>query len=277
MDFRELLHQVSRNNRRRYAGWDAELFQEISIRIFYDLYGPLRKDPQLEELMPAVLELLGEALARGYLDHRWQQGRPRSLMQLLFTDLIPQRLPLVTGKRRLACLARAWNLAEGLRTQPAWLDGFVTSQGADLTDLDQLEGWLVTVLQKAMTKSVPPPWNGPFQVEVLNARDASPDFLPGPMHAVAPQVVCVHDRRSPRSRLQVYLHRAGKSVLAGPFACDYRPEETAINFSKNRALVDGQSIELPLLGQGHSGLRQGAFFLASAIDSQRLWVAEAAR
>jgi hypothetical protein len=98
------------------------------------------------------------------------------------------------------------------------------------------------------------------------------------MRLIAPVVAVVQDRRRP-TLLGVLLEEQGQSRLLGAltgiegeYAEDAAP---AIELQTNSARIGARKATLPLLTAPYRSLAACAgFVVASAVDSQRLWILE---
>jgi hypothetical protein len=203
------------------------------------------------------------------------------LLGRCLVEVVPALLPRAKADRRLALLADVWNLGEGLRREPAWLDRYVTACAGRLGALDELQSFLVRCLEPVLTSPPPAFWQGPFAITVLDFRPIDDEFLPGEMALAAPTVLRVEDRRRNGVQAGVLLRRDGRSELLGltDGLGDYADagERPAVKFADGRLSVAGQRIEVPLLRRlyRHADARAG-FVAMSAVDSQRLWIVESA-
>jgi hypothetical protein len=138
---------------------------------------------------------------------------------------------------------------------------------------------VLRVLEPVLEPSAPASWGGPFGLVVLDTRAAHDPFLPGEMHLAAPAVLCVRDRRNPDVHLNILLrHGAGSRVLGlSPPLGEY-PEEVhapEVRFSDGRVRIGKHRVDVPLLGKPYRVATAGSgFVVASAADSQRLWIVE---
>jgi hypothetical protein len=279
--FSNLIAAVAREAPRRHACWDARLFDELAEGPVQTLGEGLQGQPQAEAVLAAYLRLVEEAIGAGYLKRydRVPAERWPNFLAFCVARLIPISLARVPGNEQIPLLARVWNLGEGLLREPAWVDRYVMACAASLTDLDHIEDFLIRTLEPALTAGKPAHWSGPFALVVLDARLVDDDFLPGDMHLAAPTVLCVHDRRRADVHLGVFLQHDRQSRFLGLSTClgDYRTpaELRPVRVEGQRMHIGTREAELPLLGTccGHIVARPG-FAVASAVDSQRLWIVE---
>jgi hypothetical protein len=121
---------------------------------------------------------------------------------------------------------------------------------------------------------------GPFAVRSVDTREVDHAFLPGAMHFSAPAMLCVHDRKRPGVHAGVLLGAHGAVTLLGPSPCLGRPEREdadlpTLTLFPGGLRVGDAKIPLTFFKRGHSAVASRAGYLvASALDSQRLWVVE---
>jgi hypothetical protein len=286
--FDHIVNDVSRQSVRRHARWDPALFQEFCQGPARALWGRLKGQAVAKRSLAAYLELVREAIGAAYLvkDQGGGLGGRRSgqadwpnFLAFCLVKLIPEQLPALAADRHLPLLARVWNLCEGLLQEPAWVDRFVVASAGELTRLEDVEAFLVRVLEPALTPAAPSGWKGPFRLSLLDTRPVHDDFLPGEMYLAAPMVLCVRDRRHPDVSLGVFLRPRGKSQSLGltPSLDEYaeQGELPPVNFADHEVRIGGQAVELPFLRRRHRhALARSGFLVASAVDSQRLWIVE---
>lgn len=277
-----LIAAVAQDGPRRHARWDAAHFQEVADRSGKEVWQAVQTEPQAESVFTAYLRLVEEALGAGYLRRSATDGAGTSWPNFLsycLVHLVPVALPRVPERERLPLLAKVWNIGEGLLREPAWVDRYVTACAGSLSELTQLEDFLVRTLEPALAPAKPARWQGPFGLMLLDARQIDDEFLPGEMHLAAPAVVCVHDRRRPQVQLAAFLQHDGRSRFLGVQPClGHYPEPEvlpAMKFTQHRLQVGTHAVDLPLLGRclGHV-LAGPGFAVVSEVDSQRLWVVE---
>lgn len=271
-----LLDEMTAYGRQQHSRFDAAAFRAIGADAAAMIWGETHAAPGAGRVLRSYLRLLAEAVGMGCAV-RDPSGAHANLLSLLFAELVPMLLPAVAAERRPRALADAWNLGEGLLAEPAWMNRYAAALCGRLASLDELAEHLAAVLAPALAPRPPSGWRGPSTVRVLDARAVRDDFLPGAMHLAAPSVVCVHDRRAPRSQLGLFLDYAGRSSLLGPTPClgaNLREGPLPpVAFAHNAVEIAGRAVPLPWLRAPHDTLVTAAgFVLASAADSQRLWV-----
>lgn len=181
--------------RGRYVRWDAELWREL-------LQGPAQRlgealsrsgtsDALAAELMRAYLRLGSEAIGLGYL-YPATAGR-QNFFTLAWSDLVPRLLASVPEPTRANVLAQLWNVGENLESAPPWVQRIFHRVSQRLDSLEGIE----ERLRDTATLALEPPSAKlgdraqPFLVD-MSREDSR--FLPGPLHFLAPTVLCVHDR-----------------------------------------------------------------------------------
>jgi hypothetical protein len=189
-------------------------------------------------------------------------------------------LPELPADERLSLLARVWNLGEGLLREPDWVNGYVMSRIGELRSEKCLETTLVDILGPLLEPAPAARWEAPFSVTLLSLRQADDEFLPGEMRLAAPTVLVVTDRRRP-VRLGVHLRRMGQSIVLGAFgpsgAFPHEPAGVDVTWEGGGARIGAAKVMLPLLTVPFRfAVVRAGFLVASAADSQKLWIAESA-
>lgn len=271
-----LLDEMTAVGQRQHSRFDAAAFRVVAADATARLWEQTRDAPNADPVLRSYLRLLVEAVGMGCMA-RDPSGAHANLLSLLFADRVPTLLAAVAPERRPAALADAWNLGEGLLSEPAWMNRYAAALCTRLADLHDLSAHLEAVLAPVLAPRPPSTWKGPSTVRVLDARGVREDFLPGAMHLAAPSVVCVHDRRTPRSQLGLFLDYGGRSSLLGATPClGANLREGAlppVSFGRNAVDIAGRAVDLPWLRAPQETLVTTAgFVLATALDSQRLWV-----
>ncbi|MCK6591664.1 MAG: hypothetical protein L6Q76_29260 [Polyangiaceae bacterium] len=251
---------------RRFARWDAPLYRAF-------IEGPGAS------LLRAIRDSEGATLVfEAYL--RTEARSPKSLMALALTTQIPTLLPKAPPGDRMALLATTWNLAEGLLGEPAWLNRAVAGALANADSLADLDKSVLRVLEAALLPRARASLAGPFLVRSVDTRAMDHAFLPGLMHFSAPALLCVHDRKRKGIHAGLLLGPKGAASLLGPCPCLGRPDKEpadlpTITLIPGGLRVGDAKIPLTFFQRGHSAAASRAGYLvASALDSQRLWVVE---
>jgi hypothetical protein len=264
--------------RRTSSQFDAARFQALVETRVRELWPLIRGVVSAVPVLRSYLRLLAEAVGMGCLieDARGQQ---RDFLSDLLVNQVPARLPDVPPERRAACLAQLWNLGEGLLQEPAWLNRFAMAFAREASDLLALPAHLGRVLEPVLVPRPPSQWAGPCELVVLDPRPVADRFLPGEMHLAAPAVVCVHDRRRAGSQLGVLLEHGGKSRILGAAPCldstVHEGARPAVVFSPGSLAIGPHQVALRWLREPLERLVTATgFVLASAVDSQRLWVVD---
>ena len=283
----ELLAAVDhyeREGARRFSRWDGALYRAFVEGPADRLLTALRDSSNVGVVFEAYLRLVVEAIGCGYVDAAsLEQGdaKPaKNLVALLLVDRIPALLPRAVAGDRVAQLAKAWNLAEGLSGEPAWLNRAVAAALAGIDSLTDLDRRLVRVLDAAIAPRARASLAGPFAVRTVDTREVDHAFLPGAMHFSAPALLCVHDRKRKGVHAGLLLGPKGVSGLLGPGPCLGRPEREETDLPTVTLIPGGLRIgdaKLPLsyFPRGHSAAASRAgYIVVSALDSQRLWVVE---
>jgi hypothetical protein len=235
-------------------------------------------------LFEAYLRLVVEAIGCGYLDaaclEKDDARPPKSLMTLLLAHHIPALLPRAPAGERVLLLAKAWNLAEGLLGEPGWLNRAVAAALVSIDSLADLDRRVIRVLEAAVVPRVRASLTGPFAVRAVDTREVDHAFLPGAMHFSAPALLCIHDRKRGGVHAGLLLGSRGAFSLLGPGPCLGRPEKEdpdlpTVTLIPGGVRVGDANVPLSFFSRGHSAAASRAGYLvASALDSQRLWVVE---
>lgn len=283
------IDHFEREGARRFVRWDSALYRSFiegpADVLLTGMTGGGQGNPaDVTRVFEAYLRLVVEAIGCGYVDassvNPTVDHPAPSLLVLLLVDRAPALLPRAPVASRVSILARAWNLAEGLFGEPAWLNRAVASALAGVDSLSDLDRRLLRVLEATAAPKTRAALAGPFSVRMLDTRTVDHAFLPGAMHFSAPSLVCLHDRRRKGVHAGLLLGPKGAGSLLGPGPCLGRPEKEdadlpTITFVPGGLRVGDAKLPLSFFQRGHSAAASRAGFLvASALDSQRLWIAE---
>jgi hypothetical protein len=277
-EFERIAAEVAAHGRRASSRFDAARFQAVAAGRGRVLWLQLTGEPHGAAVLRSYLRLVAEASAMGCLVED-PRGGQRDFLSELLVSLIPERLVDVAPERRAPCLAALWNLGEGMLQEPVWLNRFAIAFTGEVADLLALPDHLAAVLEPVLVPRPPSQWLGPCTLQVLDPRPIADGFLPGAMHLAAPPLVCVHDRRRAGAQLGVLLEHGGRSRLLGATPClgttvqdGARP---AVTFAPGQLAVGGHEVALGWLREPLEKLvTSTGFVLASAVDSQRLWVVD---
>lgn len=279
IDLEPLLAPLRHEGPRRFAGWTPALFEEAAHAAGATLARALARQPSAETVLAGYLRLVQEGIGVGLVRHAsaspagWATFLERCLL-----ELVPRLLPAVPPAEQLPTLARIWNLGEGLRREPEWLDRYVNACAGRLRKLADLESFLVRTLEPVLTPARHAEWTGPFEVATLDLREAHEDMLPGGIVQMAPNVLWVQDRLSD-VQIGVLLRHQKKSEVLGPLhgTGDYREQGSMppVGFGDQQMHVAGKVVSLPTFRQrlAHVVVAAG-FVVATTPDSQRLWIVE---
>jgi hypothetical protein len=285
--FASAVAAAARDASARHARWDAPTFAALVEGPARQLWQGIGGQPLAAQTLAAYLNLLREAVAVGYIrGHAWAARDAadglagwRSCLEHCLVTTVPKDLPRVPPDGRVELLAKVWNLCEGLLREPAWVDRYVVSRLGELAGLSGIEEFLVTVLEPVLEPAPPAQWRGPFRATVLDLRPSADDLLPGHMTLAAPTLLTVQDRTRPTLFVNVLLRREGRSQALGASgglpAYEQSVRPPAVEFARDRVTVAGHPVPQPLLDHVHEHLVVPAgFIVASALDSQRLWIVE---
>ncbi len=280
------LHHA-REGERRFSRWDGALFEAIVLGSGKRLAAGLDASESSLVLFDAWLSLVVEAIGLGYVrpgvageGETSRKRAPENLVELLFVDLLPDKLPTVSAESRIGLLAKSWNLGEGLFGEPPWLNLCVASAMANVGTLVDLEGRLLRILDSALAPRAKSAWKGPYAVRTVDLREVESAFLPGRVHFGAPTLVCVHDRKRPDLSAGVLLGSRGAPHLAfrSPCLADKAADEPGlptVTLTQGGVYVSDARVPLPHWKRGHSvAASRAGLVVATAQDSQRLWIVE---
>ena len=275
----QTLADLRRDGPRRFARWNAELFDAVASGPARTLGESLRGQPDGGLVLSGYLQLVQQAIGVGALLQTATGARWTTFLERCLIERIPALLSRVQTSERLALLAKVWNLGEGLLREPSWLDRYVTACVGRLDNLADVEDFLVRTLDPVLTSPPPATWRGPFAVTVLDLRPLHDEFLPGEIGLAAPTVLRVEDRRRSGAQVGVLLRPGGNSELLGltEGLGDYTEsgERPTVEMHDGRTAIAGHAVELPFLRRCHRHtITRAGFVAACAVDSQRLWIVE---
>lgn len=278
MSLEQRLKAAAKDGLSLSANFDADLF--------LSLFGPGAQalddalaDEGSDRLVRAYLRLGQEALARGYI------LGPMGLPAQLLLKLAPEQLPRLDAQARLQALAELWNLSEGVCREPRWMQSYLGARAQELDSLESLRSKLIELLEPVLAPGSPSTFSRSIKIAQVNTRALDDEFLPGEMFLCAPTVVAIIDRARPVC-LGLILRENKKSQLIGPLGMlgdrdmfaglEANDDVAKVERSTSGLRLNGQSIDLPLLGRVHQHtVAPAGFIVASAVDSQRLWIWEA--
>jgi hypothetical protein len=177
----ELIAQVARDGEQRHSSWNRDVFARWAAQA--------RKfDAKSDKLARAYLEMVREGIASGMLTGGKKKSRQPSNLLELALYRAPKDLASTSPKKAIEILAAAWNLAEGLHEEPAWMSDYVLSRTTELESIEHLAPWLKSALQPVLEDTTTSTFSRDFAVQVLDFRPFEPTFLPGEMALLAPRV-----------------------------------------------------------------------------------------
>ncbi|HRI71911.1 MAG TPA: hypothetical protein PK156_47085, partial [Polyangium sp.] len=248
--------------------------------------GAIDGAPDAAPIFLGWLKLVEEAVGLGYVRLGIVAAEdklafpPENLMELLLLVLLPGKLGACAPQGRVALLAKAWNLGEGLLAEPPWLNLVVASAMSNVASLMDLEGRLLRILDTALAPRARSAFQGPYGVRTLDLRDVDGAFLPGRMHFAEPALVCIHDRKRPDIVAGVLIGAKTAPSLAFRSPCLAEktigdPGLPTVSLTQAGICVGDARVPLPLWTRGHAVVASRAgLIVASALDSQRIWIAE---
>lgn len=239
--------------------------------------------PGARALHKSYLELCAEAVGAGLLGGNGRE----TLLRLLLTEVVPQQLITArstTGAAHL--MARAWNVGEGALQAPRWVDPYLVATFKSIAvDLNDLNETVVTALERVTKVKHKPSWKE-FSTSILDLSINRADFVPGLLHAVAPGLLCVHDRFAAdgegASGLVVAVDHGDGSRVVGPSVClgdddlDDGFHAPDVEAGDGVAIIGTDVVvEVPTLRRSFwSACLPRGFVAVSVVDSQRLWLLE---
>jgi hypothetical protein len=271
MDIMPLIERFDRKGATQFASWNPPLFRDYCQALVPESGSP--------SVATALAELLGEGVGRGYLATSLD-ANPANLMEYCFRNWLTARLADVAAARRLHFLADTWNLLEGVLSEPRWVNAYVMARVRELQGEPGLESFLARVLRPLLEPATRANWAGPFGVSTLSLRACDDEILPGDMHLVAPTILAVKDRRRDLTG-GVVLRKEGRSEPAGAFGDTVpfveQPPATPPRWQGEWVTFGQERVRLPFLGAPFRWLQVDAgFVVASAVNSQKLWIVESA-
>src|SRR5262249_37678353 len=141
--FATMIEETGREGRKRYARWDAALYQALCGGPARKLWDRLQGQAQAAQVFAGYMELAREAVGAGYILPPKEAGTPArpecaNFLAFCLVQLIPERLASVAVAKQLPLLAKVWNLGEGLLQEPAWVDRFVLAGAGELARLEDV-------------------------------------------------------------------------------------------------------------------------------------------
>jgi hypothetical protein len=281
-DFDKLITQYREQGPRRFAAWNADVFEAF-------LEGPvanlsrqlLRTDKDSPDplIVPNYMRLIYEGIGAG-----WLSTPDRSVPAATFLDHCLQTLVLYSIARipqpqRSRVLQQVWNLGEGLAREPQWLNQYAIIRTTWSTSIEHLEKHLAEILAPVLSPAMPSNWQGKYQLTVLNLREKFDTFVPGQMYLAAPALLCISDRMDPSQNVAVLLQKQGRSEVLG--AVGQLPQYTeqfehpVVETHPDQITINSHRMDTPLLSSARQSLcvRSG-FVTVTAEDSQRLWLVD---
>jgi hypothetical protein len=278
-----MIDQSARSGMARFSGWNAALFQDYCRAAILPFAESLNEPSTGSESGLAVatgfVKLICEGIGQGYLTTASGEP-PENLMEYCLGRWLVRRLIATSRGQRLPLLVDSWNLLEGLLREPRWVNSYVMARTAELEAGSDLRSFLARVLKPLLEPAAASTWEGPYRVTLLSMRSGDEDFLPGDMELIAPSILSVVDRRRP-VRWGVVLRKQGQSELAGQLgetrAYLEEPIPEPARCDGARLSVAEERISLPYLREPFRLLQvRAGFVVATAVDSQKLWIVESA-
>lgn len=274
------VERLTQKGRIRFSHWADSLFQDYCQVTLPRLTGPSLTAATWQPVSIAYAELLCEGIGQGYVATDLQ-STPTNLMEYCLRDWLVRQLMENSTEQRLQLLANSWNIMEGLLREPRWVNSYVMARVRELESSGNLQFFLARVLKPLFEPATNANWSGPFRVTMLSLRTGDEEFLPGELHLVAPNILAVKDRRRHLS-LGIVLRKQGQSELAGVFA-DTKPyteppAAMAPRWQGEFLSFGNERIQLKYLHEPFRWIQLAAgYVVASAVNSQRLWIVESDR
>jgi hypothetical protein len=271
------LRRLGEEGPRRFSKWDAPLFAAYCRTVLPAVWKRLSSGS--ERTFAGLSALVHQGIGAGYLKGD-PEVAPGNFLEFCIRDWLPDVLAGLPAEEHLPLLARVWNLGEGLLREPEWVNGYVMSRISELRGDKRPEAILVDILRPLLESALAARWEAPYRVTLLSLRQADDEFLPGEMQLAAPTVLVVSDRRRP-VRLGIHLRREGQSMVVGTFgptaAFPDEPAAVDVAWEGGSVRIGHDNVSLPFLaGPFRWALVQAGYLVASAADSQKLWIVESA-
>lgn len=273
----QLTEAVRHGGSRQYAHWDGQSFDgwcRGPVQRVWELLAA-EADADRDRALNDFLVLIQEGIGRGYLGE--PTGEPRDFAEALFCQRLPEWLPQIPVAERGPLLAAAWNIAEGVACDAPWLDQYLLARLTELTAPGALDTQVTELLAPVLEPLAAVSWRGPARVSILDTCSADEEFLPGPMHWIAPRVLCVSDRRR-EANLGILL-TSGQASLVGPIGnvVSYQHDDAlpALHWEPGLCRIAEHTIQLPFFDEPMThAVSPGGYLVASTANSQRLWIVE---
>lgn len=271
------LRRLGEQGPKRFSRWNGTLFSAYCQTVLPALLTKL--GPANERTLLGLASLVYQGIGEGYLNGE-PDSEPRNLLEFCIRDWLPEALAGAPPGEHLPLLARVWNLGEGILREPEWINSYVMSRIGELRGAKSLEAILEDILRPLLEPAPAARWQAPYRVTMLSLRPVDDAFLPGELRLAAPTVLVVSDRRRPM-RLGIHLLRNGQSRVLGTFGplagFEDEPAGVEVAWEKGGARIGDEKVTLPFLDVPlRWALVRAGYLVASASDSQKLWIVESA-
>jgi hypothetical protein len=271
------LQQLGEEGPRRFSHWDPTLFAAYCRTMLPAAWERLSSGG--ERTFAELATMVQHGIGEGYLKVD-PEAAPANFLEFCIRSWLPDVLPGLPAEEHLPLLARAWNLGEGLLQEPDWVNEYVMCRIVEMHVGRAPEEILVEILRPLMEPAPTARWEAPYRVTILSMRPEDDEFLPGAMQLAAPTILVVSDRRRP-ARLGIHLRPEGRSIVLGAFgppgAYPEEPAGVPVTWEGGDARIGDVKVPLPFLaGPMHWTLVPAGYLVASAVDSQKLWIVESA-
>jgi hypothetical protein len=278
-ELQTLMEGVRAEAKQRHARWDDDVFAHAVSWPARYMWRTLKKHraPVRDRSVLTWLNAVASAIGAGYITAG--DGTPRTLMETFLCRLMPGWFSSSQPENHAKIVATAWNLAEGVRREAAWMEQYLLARVDEFyRDPMALEQKALDLLKPVLEPQREAAWQGPFEVTVVDIAKQVQSFLPGEISMVTPSLVRIADRRH-RTAVGVLLTRSHPECvgqMAGAPASAAPPVSVAVGWAHDRVTVADAVVPLPLMGCEplHTLTLANGFLLAVVQNSQRLWVVE---
>jgi hypothetical protein len=274
-----LIDGVRAESQQRYARWADAVFLRAVSRTASYIWRTLQKQPTKvrERSILIYLNAVASGIGAGYIA---ADGTPSTLMECFLCRQMPAWLAATPPKSHAHIAATAWNLAEGVHREAAWMEQYLLARAGEFRDPMVLEQTAIDLLKPVLEPQRDAAWRGPFKVTVVDISMHMPNFLPGGIAMVAPSLVRIGDRRH-KTAAGVLLARGspeciGRMTGASAVAVPAAAPAVSVTWAPDRVTVADAVVTLPLMGCAplHTLTLANGYLLAVVQNSQRLWVVE---
>lgn len=282
--FAHEINRIQKQAQKQYAYWNNELFMKICKGSAQICWNNIQHQDNKEKVFAAYLNLIREGIGCAYITQYLQEWQINfnnlnitwtSLLEYCLLKEIPQTLSEVPATQQLELITKIWNLGENIRQEDPWMEIYIISRIEELSALTKIEDFIIDIMAPLLQPPKKAAWQPPYKVSILNGRDIHDNFIPGDMHQVAPDVVCLHDRRLDGVYGCIIMNNDKNNLLYhNQCLGNTQTEESDINleFEDSSVTIKSSKVELTRLGEHYSYLLcSNGQVLVTAVDSQRIW------